>query len=474
MNNDRRNRITLIVADYLCTSVAWFLFNIVRYITNDVVNTTSSFMGYMKYDIVILGQILVPLFMMLIYWLSGIYNKTFSKSRLEVVGDTFLSVSIGTVIVYFVAIIDDVIPDRYSNYILLIMLFSIQLVLVLAERLVITYLMQRRIARGERWLNVMVVGDSADVKNTMRRLKTYSKSMGMKVACMALTDDAEVTKHEIEEGVEVIRFDDVSTKCKAMHIDQIVLAVKPDDNARILKLVRQLYDLEMPVLLPAWCAGSMLARLRLNNITGEPLTDITSVNISESQRNIKRLTDIVLSSLALVLLSPALLCIALLVKRDSKGPVIYSQHRIGMHRHEFTIYKFRTMIADAEATGPALSTDVDPRITKIGHFLRKYRLDELPQFWNILKGDMSLVGPRPEREYYETQIIEKAPHYTLVHQVRPGLTSWGMVKYGYASTVDQMVDRLGYDMIYLENMSLGLDLKIMFHTVKTVVTGKGI
>ncbi len=132
------------------------------------------------------------------------------------------------------------------------------------------------------------------------------------------------------------------------------------------------------------------------------------------------------------------------------------------------------MVNDAEVNGPALSTVNDARITRLGRFLRKYRLDELPQFWNVLKGDMSIVGPRPERAFYIRQILERAPYYMLIHQVRPGITSLGMVKHGYASTVEGMVERLQYDLIYIQNISLIADLKVMLYTVSTIFTGKGI
>lgn len=165
---------------------------------------------------------------------------------------------------------------------------------------------------------------------------------------------------------------------------------------------------------------------------------------------------------------------AIAVKCNSKGPVIYSQERIGFRQIPFNIYKFRSMRVDAEADGPRLSEEDDPRITRVGRVLRKYRLDELPQFWNVLKGDMSLVGPRPERAYFIDRIVKKAPYYTLVHQVKPGITSWGMVKFGYAKTVDEMVERTRYDLIYLSNMSVAVDFKILIHTINTVVMGKGV
>lgn len=190
--------------------------------------------------------------------------------------------------------------------------------------------------------------------------------------------------------------------------------------------------------------------------------------------NFKRLADVVVSSLAILLLLPVYAIIALLIKRDSNGPVFYRQERVGYRKKTFKIIKFRTMRTDAERCGPALSEADDPRVTPLGRRLRKYRLDELPQFWNVLRGDMSLVGPRPERAYYVDLIVARAPYYSLVHQVRPGITSLGMVKYGYASNVEQMVQRLRYDLLYIENISITTDLKILIHTVTTVVTGRGI
>ena len=183
--------------------------------------------------------------------------------------------------------------------------------------------------------------------------------------------------------------------------------------------------------------------------------------------------DVLFSALALIVLSPLYLAVAIAVKLSSPGCVIYKQERIGMRQRPFNIYKFRSMREDAEAGGPALSSIDDNRVTRVGKFLRKYRLDELPQFWNVLKGDMSLVGPRPEREFFIRQIIKEAPYYNMLHQIRPGITSWGMVKYGYASTPSEMIDRAQYDLVYLMNMSILVDIKIIIYTIKTVFSGEG-
>jgi exopolysaccharide biosynthesis polyprenyl glycosylphosphotransferase len=218
----------------------------------------------------------------------------------------------------------------------------------------------------------------------------------------------------------------------------------------------------------------MLSKVKIKTIRGLPLIDVTDNNFSSIEKNVKLWMDKSIATLALVLLTPVFLYIAWRVKRDSPGTVIFKQERIGYKGKPFMMYKFRTMYTGSESTSPLLSSANDNRVTPFGRLMRKYRLDELPQFWNVLKGDMSLVGPRPEQRYFIDQIVKKAPYYNLLHNVKPGITSLGMVKYGYADNVAGMIERLEYDMIYYENMSLVMDLTILTYTIKTVITGKGI
>ena len=244
-------------------------------------------------------------------------------------------------------------------------------------------------------------------------------------------------------------------------------------DRRVMEIVDSLLFLDIPIKIAPDTLSYVTSNIRLGDIMGTPFVDLTSPRLSDFQTNLKRLLDVVVSALMLIMLSPLLLCVAIMVKRSSKGPAIYSQQRLGRRQKPFTIYKFRTMILDSEPCGPRLTDDDDPRITSIGRFLRKYRIDELPQLWNVLRGDMSLVGPRPEREFFVKQILEEAPYFSLVYQIRPGITSWGMVKYGYASNVRQMVERSRYELVYLNNMSIATDIKILAYTIRTVLSGQG-
>ena len=217
----------------------------------------------------------------------------------------------------------------------------------------------------------------------------------------------------------------------------------------------------------------LTGKVRMSGFLGAPLIIISHTLMPAWQESLKRILDISLSIFAIILLSPVFIFSSILIKLTSKGPIFFKQERIGMHEKPFTIIKFRSMYVDAEKNGPQLSSENDDRITKFGKFMRKTRLDEIPQFINVLKGDMSLVGPRPERQHYINLIIEKAPHYLNLLKVKPGITSWGQVKFGYAENIDQMIKRLNYDIFYIENMSLYLDFKIMIHTILVIVKRDG-
>ena len=258
-----------------------------------------------------------------------------------------------------------------------------------------------------------------------------------------------------------------------MNIEEVIIATERSEHKTIEQIISEIEDTDVLIKVIPDMQDFLLGTVKTTSIYQTPLIQVSFDFMPLWQLSLKRLMDIVLSVFALVILSPVYLFCAIGVKMSSKGPAFYTQERVGIKGKKFMIPKFRSMITGAEEDTPMLSSKNDPRVTPFGRMLRKTRLDEIPQFLSVLKGEMSLVGPRPERQYFIDQIAKRAPHYRLLLKVKPGITSWGQVKYGYAENVDQMIERLKFDILYLENMSLAMDIKIMAYTLLTVMKGSG-
>lgn len=268
-------------------------------------------------------------------------------------------------------------------------------------------------------------------------------------------------------------FNNLTQIIKEEQIEEVIIAVEKKERLLLTTILQNLSDKEVNIKITPDTVDIISGALKTNNVMGVPLIDIHSGLLPDWQQNIKRAFDLIVSIIGFVLLFPLFIYTIIRLKLSSKGPLFYSQQRIGYKGKPFTMYKFRSMVVNAESNGPQLSSEDDERITKWGKTMRKWRLDELPQFWNIIKGEMSLVGPRPERKYYIDQIVSLHPEFKYIYKVKPGLTSWGMVKYGYASSVDEMIQRMQYDLLYVENISLPLDFTIMLYTIQIILSGKG-
>ena len=456
-----------ILSDFISASVAWLLFNILRYEVFAIDEGADSLLDYLQYPGVLGGQVVIPLFWLVLYYFSGYYNKPFGKSRLTELFSTFITVLIGTVFVFFALLLDDIPRSIDIYYKLFFGMFGLQFFITYIPRLLITQSGMRKIKNREWAMKVLIIGAGGKAVRIAHDLYRLGYDI-----CGCVSED-ERTPVKADRNQVLGTVEDIPVLMEKENVDEIVLAVESKNNKALLGILYSLYRYKRPIKVLA-DRFNMLSKIQLRTIRGIPLVDVTDNNFSPAEQNIKLFLDKVCSVVALLLLSPLFAYIAWRVKKDSPGPVFFRQERIGYLGQPFWMYKFRTMYVNAEENGPSLSSEDDLRVTPFGRIMRKYRLDELPQFWNVLKGDMSLVGPRPERKYFIDEIVKTAPYYYLLHNVRPGITSLGMVKYGYAASVDKMVERMEYDILYYENMSLTLDLTILIYTVKTVITGKGV
>ena len=456
-----------ILSDFISASVAWLLFNILRYEVFAIDEGADSLLDYLQYPGVLGGQVVIPLFWLVLYYFSGYYNKPFGKSRLTELFSTFITVLIGTVFVFFALLLDDIPRSIDIYYKLFFGMFGLQFFITYIPRLLITQSGMRKIKNREWAMKVLIIGAGGKAVRIAHDLYR----LGYDICGFVSEDERTPVKADRNQVLGTV--EDIPVLMEKENVDEIVLAVESKNNKVLLGILYSLYRYKRPIKVLA-DRFNMFSKIQLRTIRGIPLVDVTDNNFSPAEQNIKLFLDKVCSVVALLLLSPLFAYIAWRVKKDSPGPVFFRQERIGYLGQPFWMYKFRTMYVNAEENGPSLSSEDDLRVTSFGRIMRKYRLDELPQFWNVLKGDMSLVGPRPERKYFIDEIVKTAPYYYLLHNVRPGITSLGMVKYGYAASVDKMVERMEYDILYYENMSLTLDLTILIYTVKTVITGKGV
>ena len=471
MTGEVKQRLRYVIGDFLSSNVAWFVFNLVRYHFG-FVKGHLSLASFMCSENVIIGQVIFPLLMMFVYYISGYYNVPYRKSRLQEFIITLLSAICNSLLIMLVALINDMVENRTENYEVIFLLMGVLFGFVYIVRLAITNVCTRKIRTGQLQFNAIIVGSGAAGYAFFQRLHSTINTLGYNVVGFV---DLPGENRVKDIALPVYSLDDVVAVCRDHAVSEVIVVPTKQSPEQLLNVIDRLYVLNLPIKMTPDRYNLLMSRARFSNLYGDPLVDISGSTMSEGGKNIKRVADIVLSIIVMLLLLPVYLAVAIIIKLDSKGPVIFKQERVGYHNKVFNIYKFRSMVADAEKDNvPQLSSENDPRVTRVGHYLRKYRIDELPQFWNVVRGDMSLVGPRPERQYYIDQIVARKPAYLLLHQVRPGVTSMGQVKFGYASSVDEMLERLDYDLLYIENMSLLTEIKILVYTIKIVFTGKGV
>ena len=419
------------------------------------------------------SAVVIAAFWVVLYTLIGEYRDIFRKSRLAEILSLARASLLGTVVIFFTLLLDD---QGVMNYRAYYKTFTAYLLLhffitALLRTMAVTS-MQRQIRKGRIYFPTLLVGANALALQTFHELARTSRHLGLRLVGFASVGDT-VDPGLAAELPAKGSYQRLPALVRALKIEQVVIAIEPSEHRLIQDILTLLDGSPTRISILPDLYQMLLGSVKVNHLFGTPLIEIKQDLLPVWQVVLKRVIDVVGSVLFMLLAWWVYAFTAVMVKLSSSGPVFYWQERIGRNGHPFRIIKFRSMFVDAEKQGPALSSDNDPRITSWGRFMRKVRLDELPQFWNVLRGDMSIVGPRPERQFFIDQIVRVAPHYRHLHRVRPGLTSLGQVKYGYAETVEQMVERLKFDILYIENMSIAMDFRVLLYTLKIIVEGRG-
>jgi len=465
--NKKRILSSYLLFDFIAALLTWIIFMVFRRIVNDGVVFSGMMIFTPNFDYLAV-LFTFPFVCIAIHYLSGIYLHPENQSKLQVIFTTLVTSILISIVVFFALLLDDLVVSYeyyyYSLFVLVVLLF----IITLSFRLIIVYQINQNFKRGRWAINTIIIGAGDKAIQMAKEIKQNNYKNHL-VGFVATEQHSAAPKELILGNIN--QLDSIITK---QLIEEAIIALDEPNEQKLFQYINTLYKYNIDIRFTPRLYEILTGSARISTIGLNPLVNITQLNMPDWQVSLKRFFDILLSAISLFILSPLFIYFAYKIKKDSKGSVFYLQDRIGLYGKTFKIIKFRTMYENSENGTPKLSSADDDRITKVGRILRKYRIDELPQFWNILKGEMSIVGPRPERKYYINQIIEEPPYYCLLYKIRPGLTSWGPIKIGYSDTLEKMIERLNYDIIYMESMSLLNDFKILILTLEIIFRGKGV
>jgi exopolysaccharide biosynthesis polyprenyl glycosylphosphotransferase len=453
--------------DMLAALLVWISFVIFRKSINDIHILDNYLILFPNFDY-ISSLILFPFYCVFVHYLSGFYLNSQYKTRLNLILNTITSSAIISVSVFFVLKLGDVTVSYEYFYFSLLVLFLLVFFFTYLFRNIIYSQIQNNYKNKKWTINTLIIGAGDNARKIGEDIEKHSPQNTL-AGFISTNNKTKVAQERILGNLSHL-----ASIIEKFNIQETIVALDNEaEDKELYAIINLLYRFNIDIQFTPRLFEILIGSAKINKIGISPLVSITKSSMSDWGASIKRFFDIIISFFSLLFLSPLILYFSIRIKSNTKGPIFYRQERIGRYGRPFKIIKFRTMYVGSENGTPKLSSANDDRITPVGKILRKYRIDEIPQFWNILKGDMSLVGPRPERRFYINKIMKQAPYYCLLYKIRPGLTSWGPIKIGYSDTLEKMIERLNFDIIYIENMSLMTDIKILAYTIEIIFRGKG-
>ncbi|MEY4703197.1 MAG: hypothetical protein RIR96_1094 [Bacteroidota bacterium] len=467
-NQPRIHSKWLLLSDVVVFILSWFIFYYCRALMYGYAFRISS--GFFP------GLFLYTLSWIILFYITGSYRSIYYRSRLNEIYLTFLTVLGGTIVLLFVFILKNPHENNQSYYLEFISILVPVFVLSVSHRFIFLQQAKKQLNNGTVYFPTLLLGSSEDI---VAFYQDFTKNPENKthriVGCIVFEQygSGDDSSREINLNVQQFDVNNIQKTIEAHKIEEIIIIPGKKERDVLTKVLKQTGHLDVNIKIAPDAADILSGIIHTENVMATPLIEAHTGNLPLWQQNIKRLFDVTLAIFLGLIFIPLFIYLAIRVRLSSNGPILFKQERLGHKGKPFIMYKFRSMVADAEINGPQLSSSSDSRITSWGRIMRKWRLDETPQIWNVLLGEMSMVGPRPERKFFAEKLIASHPEYQYIFKAKPGITGWGMIKFGYASNMEEMIERMPYDLMYVENASLLLDIKILIYTIKLILSGKG-
>jgi exopolysaccharide biosynthesis polyprenyl glycosylphosphotransferase len=459
-----KERLVVLLVDVLAISAAWLLYYNVR--------VESGWL-----ELALVPELLAPMVASIFFWtlfffIMGLYRPWFAASRFDEAMLILKTLSVGNLFVFFAVFVDDAGSNvGVSSRLLIVLYWGIMLICVIGARLILRSFQRHLLLAGIVGHDSLIVGD---VRRGRSILQEVTKFPGLGLRVIGFIG---MTRRKSSARIDGIPYlgdlDRLEQTIDKFRVREVLIALDANDRHRLLDIVSRAGSRNVGIKIMPDLYDIISGQARTNQIYGVPLIDISPQLLSPLEQAGKRLLDITGSICVLVVGLPLWLLVAVCIRFESHGRILYRQERVGKDGVRFIMLKFRSMFEDAEKGGPRWADKRDPRVTRIGRFLRQLHIDEVPQFWNVLKGDMSLIGPRPERPVFVERLTREIPLYKRRLKVRPGITGWAQVKHKYDESVDDVRKKVQYDLFYIENMSLRMDFKIILSTLSHMLLGKG-